>query len=328
MAEKLSAVRVKSLKTPGRYGDGRGLYLQVRAADQRSWLFRYTLHGKHHWMGLGHADDVTLAEAREKARDMRRLLLDGIDPLEHKKEKRVRAAADAGKLVTFKEAAEKYIAKFEATWRNPKHRQQWKNTLETYAYPVFGAWAAGAVDTGAVLKAVEALWSEKPETASRVRGRIETVLDYAKTMHWRTGENPARWKGHLDNILPARAKMQKVKHHAALPWTRMGAFVMALRAQEGVGAAALDFTALTAVRTSETIEARWPEIDIEAKIWTIPAERMKAQTELRVPLPPAAMKILDDMLPLRDSKAGDWIFREAGEGSPYPMLRWHLLSTA
>jgi integrase len=316
MAEKLSAVRVKSLKTPGRYGDGRGLYLQVRAADQRSWLFRYTLHGKHHWMGLGHADDVTLAEARDKARDMRRLLIDGVDPLTSKKAERAKAAAEAGKAVTFKEAAEKYIAKFEATWRNPKHRQQWKNTLETYAYPVFGAWAAGAVDAGAVLRVIEPLWSEKPETASRLRGRIETVLDYATSKYWRAGENPARWKGHLDIQLPARAKVRKVKHHAALPWNRMGAFVSTLRGQEGIGSKALDFTLLTAVRTNETIGARWPEIDLAAKTWTIPADRMKAEVELRVPLQSAAIAILESVLPLRSKDDGDWVFPGGKKGKP------------
>lgn len=316
MAEKLSAVKVKNLKVPGRYGDGRGLWLQVRGPDQKSWLFRYTLHGKAHWMGLGHADDVTLAEARDKARDMRRLILDGVDPLTHKKAERAKAAADAGKAVTFKEVAEKYIAKFEPTWRNPKHRQQWKNTLETYAYPVFGAWAAAAVDTGAVLKVIEPLWSEKPETASRLRGRIETVLDYARTMHWRTGENPARWKGHLDNLLPARAKVRKVQHHAALPWKQVGDFVAALRGQDSIGAKALDFTILTAVRTNETIGARWPEIDLAAKSWTIPGERMKAEVELRVPLQDAALAILQSMLPLRDPKEGDWVFPGGKKGKP------------
>lgn len=316
MVGKLSAVKVRNLVQPGRYNDGGGLYLQVRAADQRSWQFRYARNGRHHWMGLGHERDLPLAEAREKAREMRRLLLEGVDPLDARKAKRAADAAAAGSVITFKGAAERYIAKFEPTWRNPKHRQQWKNTLETYAYPVFGAWPAGAVDTAAILKVIEPLWSEKPETASRVRGRIETVLDYAKTLHARSGENPARWRGHLENLLPAPSKVAKVRHHAALPWKHIGAFVAALREEEGIGAKALGFTILTAVRTNETIGARWPEIDQEGKIWTIPGERMKAETELRVPLSDAAITVLDGLLPLRDKDNGDWVFPGGKKGKP------------
>jgi integrase len=289
---KLTALRVRTLAKPGRYSDGDGLYLQVRDAAHRSWLFRYARHGKGHWLGLGAAADVTLAEARDKARECRRRLLDGLDPIEAR-----RAAQAASVGVSFKTVALQYIAAHESTWRNPVHRAQWNSTLESYAFPHMADLPVSNVSVGSVMKVLEPIWREKPETASRLRGRIESVLDFATARGWRTGDNPARWRGHLQNLLPARAKVARVEHHAALPWAETGAFMAALTGQEGVGARALAFTILSAARTGETIGARWAEIDMEAATWLVPGERMKAGRDHRVPLSGGAMAILRAVRP-------------------------------
>ena len=299
MASKLTALRVRSLNTPGRYSDGSGLYLQVRDAQHRSWLFRYARHGKGHWLGLGPAADVTLAEARDKARDCRRRLLDGLDPIEAR-----RAEQTANSGVTFKTVALQYIAAHESTWRNPVHRAQWNSTLEAYAFPQLGDLPVSAVAVAHVMKVLEPIWREKPETASRLRGRLESVLDYAAARGWRTGDNPARWRGHLQNLLPARAKVARVEHHAALPWREIAGFMAALRDQPGIGARALEFTILTAARTGETIGARWSEIDMEAAAWIVPGERMKAGREHRVPLTDTALAVLRAVRPAKPDPAG------------------------
>jgi integrase len=318
---KLTAAKVRGLAEPGQYLDRDGLYLQIKANRdktklRRSWIFRYTRDGKTRWMGLGPVRLVPLAKARDKVLDFRRMLLDGIDPMTAKEAERAEGAKAAKSVVTFRQAAERYVAAHENTWKNPKHRQQWKNTLDSYAYPVFGDWDVKAVDTAAVMEVIESLWTTKPETASRLRGRIETVLGYAKSRHWRTGENPARWREHLENLLPKRSKVRKVKHHAALPWQRIGAFMGVLRKQDSLGARALDFTILTAVRTNETIGAKWSEIDLTGAVWTIPGERMKAEREHRVPLSPSAVALLKTTLPLRDPDAGDFVFPGGKKGKP------------
>ena len=206
MAGKLTAVKVRSLIKPGRYGDGAGLWLQVRDAERRSWLFRYKVNGRARSMGLGTAEDVSLAEAREAAAGCRRLLRQGIDPIDSRRAERAKTASNH--VVTFREVAKRYVEAHQTAWRNAKHRQQWANTLETYANPVLGEMAVSAVDTGAVMRVLEPLWNKKTETASRLRGRIENVLDYATARGWRQGENPARWRGHLQKLLPARSKVQ------------------------------------------------------------------------------------------------------------------------
>jgi integrase len=210
--------------------------------------------------------------------------------------------------MTFDAVAALYIAAHEPTWKNAKHAQQWKNTLATYATPAFGKWSVKAIDTAAVMKVLEPLWHEKTETATRVRGRIETILDYATTSGWRTGDNPARWKGHIENLLPKASKVAKVENHAALPYTEMPAFMAALTAMSGTGALALRFTILTAARTGEVIGARWSEIDMKAGIWTIAGERMKMGKEHRVPLTAAALDVLREMLPLRPEKGDGFVF--------------------
>ncbi|MGJ3264307.1 MAG: tyrosine-type recombinase/integrase [Salinarimonas sp.] len=291
---KLTVRQVETMRKPGRYGDGGGLWLQVSPSGTKSWALRYSREGKARQMGLGAYPLVTLAMARERAIDERRKILAGFDPIAERRAERTAAKVEAAKAVTFAECAERYIAAHEATWRNPKHRAQWRATIAAYVNPVFGALPVAAVDTGLVMRALEPIWNEKPETAGRVRGRVELVLDWAAARGFRAGENPARWRGHLDKLLPARGKVAKVKHHAALPWQDAPAFMGELRAMGGVSPRALEFAILTAARTGEVIGARWEEVDLAAGVWTIPGERMKAGREHRVPLSPRAAEILSD----------------------------------
>ncbi len=295
MAGKLTALGVAKLKNPGMYGDGGGLWLQVTGKGAKSWIFRFTLRGKSREMGLGSAATFSLAEARDKALTCRKLCYEGIDPIEMRRGQRQDAAIEAAKAITFRSCAEQYIDSHKAGWRNAKHAAQWTATLETYVYPVFGDLPVQAVDTGLVMQVLQPIWTTKAETATRVRGRIESILDWATTHSYRRGENPARWKGHLANLLPKRSRVQKVEHHAALPFAQVPAFMQSLAGQDGIAAKLLAFTILTASRTGEALGARWSEIDLNAGIWTVPAERMKAGAEHRVPLSPAALAILGEM---------------------------------
>lgn len=312
---KLSATAVQKLKAPGYHGDGGGLWLQVSPTLTKSWVFRYTLAGKAREMGLGPLYTVTLADARDKALACRRQLLEGIDPMEARNAARLTAAAAAARALTFDQCAEKYIESHRAGWRNGKHADQWVNTLEEYASPHFGKLNVAAVDTAHVVKALQPIWQEKTETAKRLRGRIESVLAWATVRGFRSGDNPARWRNHLDQLLPAPTKIAKVEHHAALPYARMHEFMKALRSHHSVAARAVELIALTAVRTSEAFNASWNEFDlVEAKVWTIPAARMKAGREHRVPLAPAAMRVLEK---LRQHGSGtDLLFPGAKEGKP------------
>ena len=297
----------------------------------RFWLLRYSISGTRREMGLGRAGegpgDVTLAEARQKTADLRKLIKAGIDPLAHREaeEARQKAAAQqaAARGVTFKAVAELYMGAHEAGWRNDKHKDQWRNTLVTYAFPHFGELPVGDVETGHVMAALEPIWTAKPETATRVRGRIESVLDYATSRGWRAGENPARWRGHLANLLPARGKVARVEHHAALPWRDMGAFMVALGQREAgsVAAMALRFAILTAARSGEVLGARWQEFDLAEAVWTVPAERMKAGREHRVPLTDAALDVLQQAAALRTSKAaGAFVFPGMKPGKPLSVM--------
>ena len=304
MLGRLSAVRVQSARKRGYYGDGGGLYLRVALGGAKGWIFRYG-GGRRRDMGLGGYPAIGLAKARELAGDCRSVLAAGLDPIAARNEKRAAAAVEAAKAMTFADCATAYINAHEVGWRNPKHRQQWKNTLATYVSPVVGKLPVSAVDAGLVLKVLEPIWTKKPETASRVRGRMEAVLDWAKARGYRTGENPARWRGHLDHLLPAKAKVRKVEHHAALPYARIGAFLTAVRKQNGIAARALEFLVLTATRTGETLGATWNEVDLSAKLWTIPAARMKAGKEHRVPLSDATLAVLQQMQEIRHS---DYVF--------------------
>ena len=241
-------------------------------------------------MGLGSAELVTLAQARELAEAARKLARSGINPREARDRTRTEATA-ASSLNTFREVANAYIAAHAATWRNAKHAAQWASTLTTYAHPVMGDIGVAKIGTAEVTRVLEAIWRARPETASRLRGRIESVLDYATARAWRTGDNPARWRGHLDQLLPSRAKLARVKHHAALPWAEVGTFMATLAEQSGMGALALRFTILTAARTSEVTGATWREVDLAAGVWTVPGVRMKAGQEHRVPLSAPALAI-------------------------------------
>jgi len=302
---KLTALAVDKSKRRGYYGDGGGLFLQVGVSGSKSWVFRFKEAGKLHEMGLGATHTIGLAEARERARECRRLRLDGIDPIEARKVARAQARLAAAKAVTFKNCAERYIASHQAGWRSLAHAAQWPSTLGRYVYPVFGSLPVQAIDVGLVLKALEPIWTAKPETAGRVRGRIESVLDWATSRGYRQGDNPARWRGHLENLLPTKSKVRRVKHHAALPYAEIGEFIAQLKQQEGVAAQALEFTILTAGRTGEVIGSRWSALSLAERLWTIPAERMKAGKEHRVPLSDAARAILEQMQAIRQD---DFVF--------------------
>ena len=308
---KLTALAVRRLAEPGHYGDGGGLYLRI-GTGRRSWMFRYQVNGKTTWIGLGPERDVTLAEARDLALDYRRMLRNKIDPL---KAKRATAAEAIGSGKTFRDAATEYVAKHKAGWKNAKHGDQWTATLKAYAFGVFGDKPVAHVQVDDIMKALQPIWITKSETASRVRGRIEAVLDYAKVRGWRAGENPARWKGHLDHLFPAKGKVAKVKHHAALPWPQMPAVMAQLRDATHVSARCLCFTILTAARAAEARSARWREIDLVSKVWTVPAERMKGGNEHRVPLADAAIEILQAMEPLAD-EPDSLIFPGQSAGKP------------
>jgi integrase len=299
---RLSAAKISAAKEPGMYADGGGLYLQVGPRTQRgepgpkSWIFRFKAKGRTRDMGLGPITTVSLAGAREAATECRTMRLRGIDPIEARRAERADAELLAARAMTFDACREAYLQAHEAGWRNEKHRQQWRNTLQTYVTPAFGNAPVHKIDVGLVMKVLEPIWAKKPETASRVRGRIEAILDWARVRGYRTGENPARWRGHLDQLLPARSKVQKVEHHAALHFVYLPDFMAVLHNQPGMAAQALAFTILTAARTGDVIGARWGEINLRERLWTIPGKRMKAGREHRVPLSPFAMAIVEGLL--------------------------------
>jgi integrase len=293
MAGKLTAIGVRALVKPGRYTDGDGLHLYVKDADRRAWVLRYMRSGKSRDMGLGAYPSTTLAEARERAADARKHIRAGDDPLA------VREAVQGEKIATlqqtFRRAAGELMADKGKAWRNPKHRAQWESTLETYAYPVFGDWPAQDVDSDAVMRVLRPLWDRAPETGSRLRGRIEAVLDAAKARGWREGENPARWKGHLASRLPSPRKVKATEHHPALPWFDVGRFLAELYQRDGVAARAVELAILTACRSGEVRGMQWAEVDWDAAVWTIPGKRMKAGKPHRVPLSGAAVLLLHRM---------------------------------
>src|SRR5262249_50200424 len=294
---RLTALKVNNTKHPGMYADGGGLYMRVTKDGTKNWVFRFMLNGRPRWMGMGPLHTVSLVEARKRAAEFRLQRHDGIDPIDARRAERRQAQLDAAKAVTFQDCAARYIAGHKAGWRNPKHAAQWAATLASYVEPVMGGLSVQAIDTALLLKVLEPIWTTKPETAGRVRGRIESVVDWAKVRGYRAGENPARWRGHLDKLLPAPSKVRRVEHHAALPYAELPGFLASLREQERIAARALEFAILTAARTGEVIEARWDEIDLLDKTWTVPATRMKAGREHRVPLSARALAILNPHSP-------------------------------
>jgi integrase len=289
---KLSAIKVRSVTRPGMYGDGAGLWLQVSRSGSKSWIFRYDFFGRRREMGLGSCNTVDLALAREKAKACRLVLLEKRDPIEERDKARAEYVHQQAKRVTFDECASAYIAAHRGSWKSAKHAAQWETTLAMYASPIIGVLPVADVDTALIVKVLKPIWTTKTETATRLRGRIESILDWATTHKFRRDENPARWRGHLENLLANPNKIAPVKNHPALPWREIGAFMTELRKRDGVSARAIEFAILTACRSGEVRGARWSEIDLDARLLTIPAERMKAGKEHRVPLSSSAVAIL------------------------------------
>jgi integrase len=338
--ERLAKRPVQGLKY---FHDGQGLYLAVdgRRAEPdepptASWVFRYMLHGKARMLGLGPFPAVNLKDARKAAADARRLKAHGQDPLAVKDAEKAARREAAARAVTFRQVAAEYVRAHRVKWSNTKHAAQWEATLNTYAYPVVGDMVVGQIDSAAVLKVLRQdileegakravpLWEARPETASRLRGRIETILDYAKVKNLRSGDNPAAWRGNLKLALPARSKVRRVKHHAALPFAELPAFMTNLRLQEGMAARALEFAILTAARTGEVLGARWCEIDLEAGVWIVPAERMKAGREHRVPLSAPAKAILEALRPV-DGGGRSLVFPGQRPGKPLSNMAFLML---
>ena len=305
---KLTDRTIRAIKADGRYGDGRGLWF-VRRGGSTTWAMRWMRGGKAREMSLGPYPEIGLADARQAALEARRLILAGGDPIEARK---ARKGADGR---TFETVALEYIEAHRAGWRNEKHGAQWLATLAAYAFPAIGAKPAQAIGTDHVLAILKPLWTAKPETASRLRGRIEAVLDYAKSRGWRAGENPAAWRGHLDNLLPARAKVAAVAHHPAVPWREIGTVMARLAESKGTAARCLQFAVLTAARSGEARGARWAEIDLDGGLWVVPGERMKAGKDHRVPLSEPALAVLREMEPLKRARDG-LVFPGGRPGSP------------
>lgn len=307
---KLTIKAINSLKASGKaqdISDGDGLYFRVSARGTTTWVFRYKFQGKARRMGLGSYPTIGIGEARKKALAARKQLHEGIDPLAAKQ------AQKPVRVVTFQQAALDYIEAHRTGWRNKKHAQQWHNTLRDYAFPVIGNLPTDNITTDHILKILTPIWTDKTETASRVRNRIELILDAAKARGLREGENPARWRGHLDKLLPKRSRVAPIRHHSALPWRELPAFMQNLSRLEATAARALEMTILTACRTSEVLNATWDEIDREALTWTIPAERMKAGREHRVPLSGVVMTLIDELYTMPDNP---YLFPGMVDGKP------------
>jgi integrase len=324
MAKDLLSDRaVKALTNPGRYTDGGGLYVQISPTGTKSWLFRYKMHGAERLMGLGAYPDVSLKAARLKADYCRQQRGDGLDPKVVRDEEIEQQRLEAARAVTFRQCAETYIATKEAGWKNDKHKQQWRNTLETYAYPLLGKLPVQVVDAALVLKVLHQpvaasagkkaglLWNARPETAMRVRGRLEAILDWAKLNNQRTGENPARWRGNLAQVL---TDARRTEHHAALPFEDTNAFLKELHGRSATAARAFEFLILTAARTGEVLGARWDEINESTGVWTVPATRMKRPREHRVPLSAAALSVLEQVRPLKRDEG--FVFPNANGKAP------------
>jgi integrase len=323
---KLSPAKMRAvMRKSGMYGDGGGLWLHVGPTLGSSWIYRFMLDGRAREMGLGPTHTIGLAEARDRAKAARLLVLDGKDPLAAREAERQQRRLEAARAMTFRQCAEAYIAAHKAGWRNPKHAAQWPATLEAYAYPIIGDLPVQAIDTDLVMKIIGPIWQTKTETASRLRGRIELVLDWATASKFRSGDNPARWGGNFAHLLPAKGKIAKIEHHPALPYAEVGSFMADLRAQEGISARALEFAILTGARTGEVIGATWAEINLAEKMWTVPAERMKAGKEHRVPLSARALELLQEIAKLGACEPGDFVFPGAKEGRPLSNMAFLML---
>jgi integrase len=312
LINRLDALKVKRAISPGLFADGAGLYLQVSGSGARSWIYRFKLNGRTRDMGLGSVATFSLAEARQAALEARKLHAAGVDPIEARRAQRVQRHAEAARVVTFQEEAEAYIQAHRSGWKNVKHADQWRSTLEAYVYPTIGNIGVADISPGMIVKILEPIWSKKTETANRVRGRIERILSRSASRGHRSGENPARWRGHLENILPARGRVAPVKHHPALHYSLVGHFMAALRDEPGISARALEMTIVCATRTSETIGACPEEFNLVRKVWTIPAMRMKIKREHRIPMTPRALEIIEPLL----KNAGRYVFPGPSQQKP------------
>jgi integrase len=307
-AERLTDRVARQAKARGMLADGRGLYLRVGPTGAKSWIYRYKVGRKQTDLGLGPYPDVGLAAARMKALALRQQRLNGTDPAAARRADRLRVVLQKARTITFRDCAERYMEAHRAGWRSAHHAQQWADTLANDAYPVLGNLAVASIDTGLVMRVLEPIWKTKTESASRLRGRIEMVLNYATSLGYREGENPARWKGHLEHSLPKPSRVKapvEDRRHAALPYAEIGAFMAKLRSDGNLGASALEFAILTAARSGEVMGATWSEIDLEHRIWIVPASRIKAGREHRVSLSDAAVTILNRMAEIR---TGDFVF--------------------
>lgn len=311
---KLTAAFAKNTSNPGLYGDGNNLYLRVTKSGTKSWIFRWRDRNtnKLRDLGLGSYITVSLKEAREKAREARKLLDNGLDPKQERDRERAERRALAATMLTFDQCAEHYIKAHAPSWRNKKHVSQWRNTLATYASPVIGGLPVADVSQAHVMTILKPIWEDKTETATRVRQRIENILDWATASGFRTAANPAKWKGHLDQLLAKPTKVKTVRHHRALPYSEIYTFMSELRKVKNTTSRCLEFTILTAARTSEAINARWDEFDLDAGIWTVPASRIKAGREHRVPLSSAALKVLKS----QKGQDSTYVFPGTRKGKP------------
>ncbi len=299
----LTNIQVNNLSSPGKHYDRDGLYLNINKSGSKSWVYRYQLNGKRTEMGLGSIKDVNLAHARDLALENRKLHKSGINPIAHRD--KTRNTVPEVHSLSFDECAETYITAHEPSWRNIKHASQWRNTIKQYASPVFGHLPVDQIDTDLVMQVLDPIWHTKTETASRVRGRIENILSWAIVRGYRAGPNPALWRGHLSILLPQRSKVQAIRHYPALPYADICSFMQQLQTKTSLSAKALKLTILTACRTSEVLGAQWGEFDLEAKVWTIPAERMKARREHRVPLSDQIVVLLES---INREVSNDWVF--------------------
>jgi integrase len=310
---RLNALGIKRATKKGLHADGGGLYLRIAEGGTKGWIFRYVRNGRARDMGLGSINALSLAQARERAAECRTFLANDIDPIQRREVERQSQELTAAKTKTFRQCAEAFIDSHEASWTNATHRRQWRVSLEQHVYPALGSVQADKIDTALVMKAIEPIWRKRNTTAARLRTRIESILDWAKTMGCRTGENPARWRGHLENLLPKPKRVHRIKHFVALPYMDIGAFLEKLRYRDSDQSRLLQFLILTGARSGEATHATWDEIDLEAKTWTIPATRMKAKADHRVPLSEDALAILEKM---KESRQGDYVFPSWRQGRP------------
>jgi len=318
----LNALKIKQLCKPGMYLDGLGLYLRVRAGNSRSWIYRYRIGGQLRDMGLGPLHTVSLSEAREKAEACRAMRPRGLDPLEEHLKKRQVKTTQAAEVMTFEKCAAAYIDAHKGSWKNSKHADQWPATLQAYVYPIFKNRPVAAIDDDLVLKVLRPIWTNKNETARRIRGRMERILDWARVMKYRTGDNPARWKGHLSVLLPDSSRVAPVVHHAALPIDETPTFIQILQLEGTVAAHAFEFCILNATRTGEALGMRWDEYDEKASHWTVPAARMKAGRDHRIPLARRSQALLAEMQKIR---AGDFVFPGRAKNRPLSSMAFSML---